>query len=175
MRRIIIIICCYIFAACNSNTPVEEKKELTVFVLVRHAEKADDGTKDPPLTTDGQQRANALAAILRETEVKALYSTEYKRTRETLAPLSSQKQIEIKNYKAFDYDELMAIYKANRGGVVVMAGHSNNIPWIASMLCGNDTYQDFDERDYDNLIVVFVEQPGNAKRLHLNYGEPVIF
>ena len=35
-------------------------QETTTFILVRHAEKADDGTRNPPLSEVGVQRANDL-------------------------------------------------------------------------------------------------------------------
>ena len=51
-------------------------QDATTFILVRHAEKAQDGTKNPPLNEAGKVRANELAEMLSNQSVEALYSTE---------------------------------------------------------------------------------------------------
>ena len=38
----------------------------SVFYLVRHAEKQDDGTRSPSLTEQGQERAKAIAATVKD-------------------------------------------------------------------------------------------------------------
>ena len=50
--------------SCASNKIDQSSNEIMIY-LVRHAEKADDGTKDPPLTSDGQKRAVFLSTYLK--------------------------------------------------------------------------------------------------------------
>src|SRR5688500_9156051 len=61
----------------------------TVF-LVRHAEKAAEPREDPPLTDVGRARADALARALGDSGVKAIYTSQYVRTRATAEPLAAR-------------------------------------------------------------------------------------
>lgn len=142
----------------------------TTFILVRHAEKANDGTKDPDLTEAGNTRANKLASMLKKSEVDGIYSTDYKRTRNTVAPLAASKGISVTNYEAFKTEAIDAMLKKHQGGTVVIAGHSNNIPWIANYLTGKEIYKDFTDTEYENLLIVTViEKDKNTKVVWLSY------
>ena len=58
--------------------------------IVRHAEKGTMPAGDPDLTEEGRARAQALAGSLRNKEIKAIYSTQTRRTQQTAEPLSLQ-------------------------------------------------------------------------------------
>src|SRR5437667_11564086 len=60
-----------------------------VVVIVRHAEKAANGGNDPDLSSAGHARAEALARILKDSGITAIFSTEFKRTEETAAPTAT--------------------------------------------------------------------------------------
>jgi broad specificity phosphatase PhoE len=51
-----------------------------VVVVVRHAEKASTGGNDPELSVAGQKRAEALGRILKDSQITAVFVTEFKRT-----------------------------------------------------------------------------------------------
>ena len=69
-------------------------QETTTFILVRHAEKASDGTSDPSLTEEGMARANNILSMFQQSEITAIYSTNYKRTKMTvLSALSLLRQM----------------------------------------------------------------------------------
>ena len=51
--------------------------------LLRHAEKADDGSHDPVLTVQGQQRAKNIADMLSHANIQQIYATDYQRTQLT--------------------------------------------------------------------------------------------
>ncbi len=148
-----------------------QKKEVTTVILVRHAEKADDGTRDPFLSDAGKERAQALVDLLRETKVDAIYTTAYNRTRETVAPLAIVKSQALKVYAPKDKEALKKIMEEGRGKTIVMVGHSNTIPWVANELLGEEKYPDWGDDDYDNVLIVSVFGDGDANVAWLNYGK----
>jgi 2,3-bisphosphoglycerate-dependent phosphoglycerate mutase len=141
------------------------QKQITTFILVRHAEKGDDGTNDPDLKPEGIERAARLAQMLSETAVDAIYSTTFKRTRSTVAPLAAAKNLEVKTYDAFEVAEIEKMIKKHSGGTVVVSGHSNNIPWIANLLLGKAQYQPYRDSEYGNLLVVSVAEKGKVAKV----------
>jgi 2,3-bisphosphoglycerate-dependent phosphoglycerate mutase len=146
------------------------QQEITTFILLRHAEKENDGTKDPDITDEGRQRAIALARLLSEVKVDAIYSTNFKRTQHTLAPLAKSKNLTLLSYEPMKADEIDQMIKKFPGGTIVVCGHSNTTPWIANYLTGKETYKDFNENDYDNILFIDVAEKGKkAKVLWLNY------
>src|SRR3990172_10886646 len=71
----------------GSPTLAQGAGPVTVFV-VRHAEKGPE-SPDPALTPAGQERARALARVLADASVLAVFVTEFKRTQETAEPLAA--------------------------------------------------------------------------------------
>lgn len=143
----------------------------TTFILVRHAEKEIDGTKDPDLTNEGKQRAENLRQLLSETAITGIYSTNFKRTLATVEPLAAQKNIAIQNYSLEDPDQLLrSIIEENPGGTVVISGHSNTTPKLANELLGKEKFAQFEDADYGNILVIEASKPGTGKLvLHLRY------
>jgi len=58
-------------------------------VVVRHAERAEDGTDDPPLTEGGADRARRLAERLSTSPASVLCATAYRRTQATATPTAT--------------------------------------------------------------------------------------
>lgn len=147
-----------------------QENSITTFILVRHAEKGNDGTDDPDLRPEGHERARKLAALLKNTAVSAVYSTRYKRTTNTVTPLAQQKGLEVQVYDAAKPEVIEAMISRHAGGIVVIGGHSNTIPQIANLLTGKDDYKTFPDTDYGNIIIIPVLERGKAARVTwLNY------
>jgi 2,3-bisphosphoglycerate-dependent phosphoglycerate mutase len=144
-------------------------QEVTTFILVRHAEKGNDGTKDPDLSEAGKNRAATLVKLLQEVKVDAIYSTNYKRTRNTVTPLAAEKKLTIASYDAMKGEEIDLMLNKFKGGTVVICGHSNTTPWVANYLSGTNQYKDFDDSDYDNVILIDVLEKGKVKATWLTY------
>ncbi len=142
----------------------------TTFILVRHAEKANDGTKDPALTIEGEASAENLQKMFEKADITAIYSTNYKRTQLTVAPLSKAKGLEIKIYVWKNPKALLnKILEANIGGTVIISGHSNTTPILANLLIGKATFTTFEENDYGNLLIITTTKVGAGKLLHVRY------
>ncbi len=122
--------------ATPNDPPAEHCVRGRTFVVVRHAEKASSD-KDPPLSERGRARATVLATMLGPAGVTRLVATQYRRTQETLAPLAERTAlpVEVRDASATAalVDELRA---APDGAVVVIATHSNVLPFVVKQLSG---------------------------------------
>lgn len=121
--------------------------------LVRHAEKDSDGTKDPNLKEEGTDRAKRLANHLRAAGITKIYSTDYKRTRQTAEPLAKLLGIEIEIYET-DLINITSLLNNHENGNVLVVGHSNTTPKLMNNLLGEQRFESLDEKDYDNLFIV---------------------
>ncbi|HMJ05350.1 MAG TPA: histidine phosphatase family protein [Chthoniobacterales bacterium] len=136
----------------------------TVFI-VRHAEKATGGdARDPDLSEAGHARAQALAVVLKDSGIKAIYATEFKRTQQTAEPLARAAGLEITIVPGKEIDALAARLKNSHGTALIVA-HSNTIPDILKAL-GAAAPPPIDETDYDNLVLLLPGPPVQLLRLH---------
>lgn len=93
------------------------------------------GQADPDLLPEGRQAAEALASWFRDERPLAIYVTDYKRTRETVAPLAARLGLTPIVYDPRDTPGLVARVRAEHGAVLVV-GHSNTVPDIVAALGG---------------------------------------
>jgi len=120
--------------------------------LVRHAEKADDGTKDPDLTTTGVKRANKLATMLKGVNIDGIYSTDFKRTRHTAKPLADLLGLEIMLYDPKAPNTIDEI--KSKSGKYLIVGHSNSTPSLVNAFLDEKKYEQLDESVYTKLFVM---------------------
>ena len=94
---------------------------MTTVVVVRHAEKViDPENRDPLLTEAGVGRAHALARLLGDVPIAAVYSSSYQRTRLTAAPAAKQAGVEVQIRDPRDSAGLRdEIFKEHAGGAVL--------------------------------------------------------
>lgn len=126
----------------------------TTYYVVRHAEKATVPADNPSLTEAGQQRAETLKTLLLSKHIKAIYSSDYVRTKETARPLAEKLSLPIELYNPREQAAFIEQLKSSKKNSLIV-GHSNTIRHIINGLYEHDTLQtDIDERIYDNLFVV---------------------
>ena len=110
-----------------SSTAVEAYRGIFV---VRHAEKASN-EPDALLSMQGEDRALALARLLRSAGVTHVVHTDRARTRQTVEPLVEQKSLTPIVVPHADVTGLVHQLKAlPKDAVVVVAAHSDTIPTI---------------------------------------------
>ncbi len=145
-------------------------RPVTTVILVRHAEKKiEPDNPDPDLTPEGVERALEIARVFGESGVNAIYATQYKRTQQTVKPLSDRTSVPITLLDSKQTDQLVErIQTELRGKTVFVAGHNNTVPAIVSRLSG-ETYPVIPETEYDNLFIVTIYRFGKAKVLKLKY------
>lgn len=140
-------------------------QKITTFILIRHAEKAPEGGSDPDLKPEGIARAQALANLFDKTEVTAIYSTDFKRTRNTVGPIAASKGLTVTLYASMKVADLEKLVSTHAGGTIVVAGHSNTIPDIANALIGEKQVKQFADADYGNILMVSVTTVGKDAKL----------
>jgi len=150
--------------------------EQVVFV-VRHAERAASAataapaqammTDDPPLSAAGEHRAAKLASMLASAGIRAIYTSEYRRTRQTAEPLAKQLGITVSTRPAKDPDGLIADVRSGDGNVLIV-GHSNTVPDLLRKLGVADAVT-IGDNEYDNLFVVFRNRSGEATLVRLRF------
>ena len=120
MKRLAVIfsISLLLLAAAANATPV--------IFIVRHAEKTSSGGKDPELSVEGQKRADALANILKDSQVAAVFVTEFKRTQETAAPTARGAHVSPTVIPAKDIGVLVAKLRGLNSNALVV-GHDVEI------------------------------------------------
>jgi broad specificity phosphatase PhoE len=145
-----------------------EPREATTVYLVRHAEKAA-GSENPALTEAGEQRASALANLLRDAGVDVIYSTDYRRTRDTAAPVAVQLGLNVTIYDPSNLGELAADIR-RQGGRCLVVGHSNTTPELVGLLGGEPGAAIDEKSEYDRLYVLTIAPDGTVGTVLLRYG-----
>jgi broad specificity phosphatase PhoE len=135
-----------------------------VVFIVRHAEKASTGGKDPDLSVEGQKRADALAHILKDSQIASVFVTELKRTQETAAPTARAAHVTPTVIQANDIGALVEKLRAVNGNSLVV-GHGNTIPNLLKAL-GITTPVSIPEDDYTEIFVVLFGDTPQLLRLH---------
>ena len=135
-----------------------------VIFIVRHAEKATTGGNDPDLSVAGQKRAEALARTLKDSQITAVFVTEFKRTQETAAPTAKAAHVNPTVVPANDVAGLAAKVRASNGNALVV-GHGNTIPDLLKAF-GITTPITIPEDDYSEIFVVSLHDPPQLLRLH---------
>jgi broad specificity phosphatase PhoE len=148
-----------------------QEKPITTFILVRHAEKdLTQSTSDPDLSAAGKARVSKLHDLLRQTQIDVVYSTNFKRTKQTVEPLAISRSLDLRLYDSKNDREIDAMFQKHRGKTILVSGHSNTIPALLNYLLGVDTYTPFDDGEYGNVVIVSLTEKGkDAKVVWLNY------
>lgn len=140
-----------------------------LIILVRHAEKADETSQDPELSEEGKQRAERLIAAIGRYRPGAFYSTNFKRTRDTVTPLAAKRKKEVQIYDARKPDELFGQIISSKTKRFVVAGHSNTVPGLANLIMRKELFKNLDESEYTVIWLIRIKNGKVAKVELLDY------
>jgi broad specificity phosphatase PhoE len=136
------------------------KAQTTTYILFRHAEK-DTTTQgstmmqaDPPLSAAGEKRAASIPELLKDYKPDLFYTTNFKRTRATIAPLAQRLQKEPQTYDHRNLKAFAELLLQEKGKTIVVAGHSNTTPSLANLLIGENRFQPLDESVYNQYWII---------------------
>jgi phosphohistidine phosphatase SixA len=147
-----------------------QDKDITIFFIVRHAEKDTAGGANADLNDIGRGRADILPKIFRKIHLKKIYSTDRPRTKNTAKPLAASKKRPVEIYDAKQQKALLQqLLEQNKGNRILLVGHSNTVPQLINILRGNEEEKEFSESDYSRLYIVTVKKIGEAQVTMIRY------
>jgi phosphohistidine phosphatase SixA len=172
---IIIFIIGLLGCASGRNTPGPAGVAAARHVfLVRHTERVWEG-EDPPLTAEGEARARALAATLGDAGVTAIITTQWRRTRDTAAPLAKLLRLTpeiVPVYEGKARENIEAVAAAVRrhpDETVLVVGHITVTGVIAAL--GGPPIPTICENVFSDLFL-YTPAAGENGLLRLRYGVP---
>ena len=143
-------------------------------VLVRHAEKALGRSAGSRALAKGRVRALRLATLLGKTAATRLVASEFKRTQQTLEPLSERihKPVEVRS-AAQTKELIRELRDAPPGSTTVVATHANVLPMIVRELGGGqlrgvEKDGTLEEDDYARVLVLSVGCSTSASVVELS-------
>jgi 2,3-bisphosphoglycerate-dependent phosphoglycerate mutase len=131
------------------------------FILVRHAEKDISATADkvdPELTADGRKRAERLVKVIKRYKPGAVYSSNFKRTRDTAAPTAAWRKKTVEIYDPKKLNELLDKMMASKTKRFLVVGHNNTTPALANLLIKEDKYKSLPESDYSKMWIIKIRK-----------------
>ena len=167
MKRLVLALLLFAapaFAAAPDTT-------LSTVILVRHAEKNEHPPGgDAGLATKGLVRSRELARTLEGAGVRAIYASQYGRTRLTAAPLAEAIGDSVRTYDANHLDQLARrVLVEGQGGTVVIVGHGDTIGPTIEALTGKALGRD-EAAPYDRMWVLTLSPSGAFRVVRLRYG-----
>jgi 2,3-bisphosphoglycerate-dependent phosphoglycerate mutase len=168
MKRIIAF-GCFLLMSC-----LFAQAQTTTIILLRHAEKDTSAAgstmmrANPALSKEGEARAARLPEVLKAYKPDLIYSTDYTRTKATVAPLANKFGKEIQLYDPRNLADLADKLRGMDGKTVIVVGHSNTTPFLANILIRDEKYQNMDESVYNQYWVITIKD-GKAEAKQLTY------
>jgi ABC-type transport system involved in Fe-S cluster assembly fused permease/ATPase subunit/phosphohistidine phosphatase SixA len=149
-----------------------DARATTVVFVVRHAETDPAPDPDPGLSVDGRERAARLARMLAQAQpvrgIDAIFASEYRRTHQTVTPLSETLALPVNLVPSATWSDLARrITRDHRGEYVLVSGNLNTVPQLVEALSGQKVTLREDE--YDAMFIVFVPQISKKKVVRVRY------
>jgi len=167
MKHLIIVLA---FLFVGQQTIYAQKT--TKIWVVRHAEKetSNPKDKDPDLSPEGKERAEALAKYLKGEALDSIFSTNYKRTKLTGYPTADKIGLAIKTYDSATQNAFVqGLLKNAQGKKMLIIGHSNTVQEILVAFGLAKPVKDLTEDDYDYIFTLTLK--GDKKEVKVDrYG-----
>lgn len=142
------------------------ENDCSTFYLIRHAEKerVNKSERDPKLNEKGIIRALNWKDYFIDKDISKIYSTNYKRTLETVKPIEEAIGLTAILYSPSNIDYKNFVL-SNKGEIVLVVGHSNTIPGFVNELINDQVYSQIDDLNNSNLYIVSLCDSSISHRL----------
>ncbi|MDK2126944.1 SixA phosphatase family protein [Parachitinimonas caeni] len=161
------------FACATDVAPAD-----TEIILVRHADKASDDPVDPSLSSQGDARAKALAKVMQYSGLQQIFSSQYRRTRQTALAVAEthglmveERPINAENAESYAQQLASEIREKHLGKTILIVNHSDVVPDLVAQLTGL-RIEPIAETEYDRLITLRLPAQGAPRLLQSRYGAP---
>lgn len=146
-----------------------QHRDITV-ILLRHAEKnkaEEELTLDPNLSKEGEARAEKLVSVIGGYDPDAIFSSAFKRTRNTVAPLTSKGEYRLmaQYYDHRNLKQIADLVMQGKFKRVVIVGHNSTTPALANLLIGQEKYKALDESEYDKIWIIKIKRNKDKPRI----------
>ena len=173
--RLITVLAFGVFSSFSTVSAETKTADFTRMIVFRHAPKVSvrDGAdrKDPPLNKRGLIIAEAFSDLADIYDISAIYSTNLKRTKDTVKPLAAKASLMINtSISPFDYaSQLEDILTNHSHKTIVIVGHSNTVPGFINFLLPEENMLDLAEDAYSDLFIVKYYSPSKVELIKLTH------
>lgn len=175
MKITFIVLAGFFLFALAGNNVFGQHRNLTI-ILLRHAEKDTSPNADkvnPDLSADGKLRAQKLVKIIKKYKPDAIFSSDFVRTKLTVAPLAEKRKITVQIYNHKNLKELADLIMSGKIKRIVVVGHNTTTPALVNMLIQQEKYKALAETEYDKIWVVKIKKkktkPNKIKEKIITY------
>ncbi|MGH8140069.1 MAG: phosphoglycerate mutase family protein [Steroidobacteraceae bacterium] len=145
----------------------------TMVVLALHAEQEPGTIQDPPLSAEGEERAQRLAQMFGRGKgaghLDAIYVSDARRAQQTAAPLAERLGKQPTVLPSADIKGTVSrIMDEHEGGTVLVIGRGSTVPALIRALSGIEVAP-VAEDEYDTLYVVSIPSFGHANVVRMAY------
>ncbi|ATC85815.1 SixA phosphatase family protein [Pseudoalteromonas arctica] len=162
MNNKIILVITFLVMSFNCSLVFAAPDEIYLF---RHSEKLTG--KNPALSEVGKARANNLVTFFKEYQNIHIFSSNYKRTLQTAAPLQAYFNTDVNVYNAGELSDLKnELLKLK--GVVVVIGHSNTTPQLAELL-SNEKVPAMSETQFTQYFILNKKPSSNGSEYDVTH------
>ncbi len=153
----------WIFLTISMLGANESLAQNKTIILVRHVEKDSSPTADkvdPDLSEEGKARAERLAKLVKRYKPHEIFSTPFKRTRQTAEPVAKRRKKEIQTYDGSKPTDLVQTIMdpASKTVHYLVVGHSNTIPSLANLLAKKEIFRNLLETEYGVIWVIRIRR-----------------
>lgn len=143
----------------------------SIFYLVRHCEKVQDGSDNPDLAPEGKERAQRLGKIMDDAVLHRIGTSNKKRCMKTASAVA--KMAASPPFENFppENSQDWALEKLDGGGGMnfFYCGHSNTVPALLNFFAGQSKYADLLDTEYGRFFVVATQGAGKSEVLEFKY------
>jgi broad specificity phosphatase PhoE len=140
----------------------------TTVLVMRHADRNRAGD----LTVEGRRRALDLVHVLGNSGIKAIFTTDMQRTKDTASPLAACLGLQPEVYGRNLQELADKVRKQHQGSVVLVIGHDSTVEPIVEALIGRKVHTSLGIR-FDDLHIVTTDQSGKGNAFSIKFGNPL--